>query len=179
MVYVLLSEGFEEIEALAVVDILRRAGLQVQTVGVQSNCIRGSHQIEVKADITIEEIKPQFDAIVLPGGPGTGNMEKVSMVQKLLDVAENTDCLIAAICAAPFILGHRHMLDNKKFTCYPGCEAGLDSALYTGNLVEEDGRFITGKGPGAAIPFALKIVSRLVSEEKAKQLSASMQCQNQ
>jgi len=179
MIYVFLADGFEEIEALAVVDILRRADLTVQTVGIGGKDVRGAHGIVVKADIdeTIP-LESDFDAIVLPGGmPGTRNLENSSVVQAAIKMALGNNALIAAICAAPSILGHLGLLSGKRAVCYPGFEEALIGAEITDDLTAIDGRFITGKGPGAAIPFALEMVKVLVSEEKAKSLKEAMQCQ--
>lgn len=178
MIYVLLADGFEEIEGLAVVDILRRAGLEVQTVGVTGKTVIGSHQMPILTDVSIEEITDECQVVILPGGmPGTKNLEQSVDVQNLLTHVSEKGGLIAAICAAPSILGHRHMLDGKTATCYPGFESDLYGAKATANLVEHDGNIITGKGPGAAIPFALELVRTLVSEECAQKLFEAMQCQ--
>ena len=177
MIYVLLADGFEEIEGLAVVDILRRAGLQVQTVGVTGKTVVGSHQMPILTDVSIEETADDCQVLVLPGGmPGTKNLEESDAVQNLLDRVSERNGLIAAICAAPSVLGHRHMLEGKTATCYPGFEKDLYGANVTANLVEHDGNIITGKGPGAAIPFALELVRTLVSEECAQKLFSAMQC---
>lgn len=179
MVYVFLAEGFEEIEALAVVDILRRAKLTVCTVGIGGLEICGAHGISVKTDMTDADVLDDvFDAIVLPGGmPGTVNLENSSVVQAAIQAAINNGAFIAAICAAPSILGHLGLLNGKKAVCYPGFEAALDGATVVNDLVVRDGCFITGKGAGAAIPFALEIVKSLVSEDTAKSLKDAMQCQ--
>ncbi len=179
MVYVFLADGFEEIEALAVVDILRRSKLTVFTVGVGGREIRGAHDIIVKADMTDADVLDDvFDAIVLPGGmPGTVNLENSAVVQAAIQTAFNNGAYITAICAAPSILGHLGLLNGRKAVCYPGFEAALEGATVTDDLVVRDGCFITGKGPGAAIPFALEIVKSLVSEDTAKSLKDAMQCQ--
>lgn len=179
MVYVFLADGFEEIEALAVVDILRRAKLTVCTVGVGGIDIRGAHGITVKADIADTDVLDDvFDALVLPGGmPGTVNLENSLVVQAAIQTAVNNGAYITAICAAPSVLGHLGLLKDKKAVCYPGFESALDGAVVVDDLVVRDGCFITGKGPGAAIPFALEIVKALVSEETANMLKDAMQCQ--
>ncbi len=178
MVYVFLADGFEEIEALAVVDILRRAKLTVNTVGIGGNHIRGAHDIVVKTDITdADALDDVFDAIVLPGGmPGTVNLENSPVVQAAIQTAVNNGAYITAICAAPSILGHLGLLKGKEAVCYPGFETALEGATVKEDLVVRDGCFITGKGPGAAIPFALEIVKVLVSEDAAKMIKEAMQC---
>ncbi len=179
MVYVFLADGFEEIEALAVVDILRRAKLTVNTVGIGGAYIRGAHDIVVKADMTdTDTLDDVFDAIVLPGGmPGTVNLENSDVVQGAIQTAVSNGAYITAICAAPSVLGHLGLLKDKQAVCYPGFEAALEGATVCEDLVIRDGCFITGKGPGAAIPFALEIVKALVSEDTAKIIKEAMQCQ--
>ena len=178
MVYCFLAPGFEEIEALATVDILRRANIDVLTVGVGEDVIIGSHQIPVLADIREGDVKldSSVEAVILPGGmPGTLNLQKSESVQNAIDFAVANDKYVCAICAAPLILGHKDLLNGKKATCYPGFEEHLKGAEATGRFVEEDGRFITGKGAGVAIDFALRIVEKLLNKEEADKINASIQ----
>lgn len=178
MVYCFLAEGFEEIEALATVDILRRAGIDVLTVGVNVDVIIGAHQIPVLADIREAGVKldSALEAVILPGGlPGTTNLKKSEAVQKALDYASKNDRYICAICAAPLVLGHKGLLKDKKATCYPGFEVDLIGAEATGAYVEADGKIITAKGAGVAIDFALKIVEKLIDKETADKINASIQ----
>lgn len=178
MVYCFLANGFEEIEALATVDILRRAGIDVRTVGVDEDVIIGSHQIPVLADIRENGVilDGTLEAVILPGGmPGTLNLQKSESVQKAIDFALENDKYICAICAAPLILGHKGILEGKKATCYPGFEKDLLGADATGGFVETDGRIITAKGAGVAIDFALEIVSKLSSKDEADKMNASIQ----
>lgn len=174
VIYVFLADGFEEIEALAAVDVLRRAELEVKTVGVGSKTIAGAHGINVEADITDgEAVSDNLEMIVLPGGmPGTLNLEKSPSVQNFVSYAVSHDLWIGAICAAPSILGHAGVIDNKKVTCYPGFESELKGALYTATHVERDGKLITARGPGAAVEFALELVKALCGSERAKMLGA-------
>lgn len=178
MIYVFLANGFEEIEALAVVDILRRAELDVKTVGVGGKMIKGAHGITVESDIEQKEITTdEIESIVLPGGmPGTLNLENSPIVQSCLDYCIENDLYVCAICAAPSILGHAGYLSGKKAVCFPGFEGELKNAEVTNALVETDGKIITAKGPGAAVEFALEIVRRLVSEKKADKIKVSLQC---
>lgn len=178
MVLVFLANGFEEIEALATVDVLRRAELDVVTVGVGGKLIRGSHGIIVAADTEDQEVSTEnLEAVVLPGGmPGTLNLEKSPVVQRVVEYAAANRILLCAICAAPSILGHKGLLENKKAVCFPGYEQELIGARIQDAPVVTDGSVITGRGAGAAIPFSLAIVSKLVSEEVARKLEASMQC---
>lgn len=179
MVYVFLANGFEEVEALAPVDILRRADVEVKTVGIGSNIIRGSHGIPVVTDLDSNEIElnENTEMIVLPGGmPGTVNLEGNENVQKAIDFCVNNNKYISAICAAPSILGHKGVLDGKAATCFPGFEKELGKACYTDKLVVNDGKITTAKGAGAAVKFGLKLVEILVSKDKADALEASLQC---
>ncbi len=179
MVYVFIAEGFEEVEALAPVDILRRAEVEVKTVGIGSNIIRGSHGIPVITDLDSKEIilDDNLEMIVLPGGmPGTINLEANDDVQKAIDFCMDNNIYISAICAAPSILGHKGVLDGKKATCFPGFENELGKACYSNALVVNDGRITTAKGAGAAVKFGLKLVELLVSKEKSEALEASLQC---
>ncbi len=181
MIYVFLANGFEEIEALAVVDILRRAELEVVTVGVGGDAVIGSHQIAVAADINEKNIvlNDSIDAIVLPGGmPGTLNLEKSANVQKAIDWAIENNKLVCAICAAPSILGHKNLLNGKKATCFPGFEEELLGAKVTKDFVVKDGNIITAKGMGSAVEFGLQIAEVLASPLEAKKIRASLQIFN-
>lgn len=181
MVYVFLAPGFEEIEALAPIDILRRADCEVVTVGVGSKAIVGSHGIAVAADVELDDLPNALPAnlkmIVLPGGmPGTLNLEKAQKVQLYLKLAAENNLWIGAICAAPSILGHQQFLNGKTCTCFPGYEGELGDGIYTGRPVECDGNIITARGAGVAIEFGLTLAAKMTSQEKAKHLEASLQC---
>ena len=178
MVYVFIAHGFEEIEALAAVDVLRRADIKTLMAGVGSKTITGSHGITVHCDIAEREVDMRAaDMIVLPGGlPGTLNLEKSAVVQSCIDKALADEKWIGAICAAPSILGRRGLLAGKRVTCAPGFSDQLGDAVYTGASVEVDGKFITANGAGSAIAFALKLVECLVSREQALEIGSAMQC---
>ncbi len=178
MIYIFLAEGFEEMEALAPVDILRRAGLDVATVGVTGKVVSGSHKIPVTADITADEICfDNMEAVVLPGGlPGTHNLDANDVVRKSIDYCVKNDKYAAAICAAPSVFGHMGILEGKKATCFPGFEKELIGAEYTGDSVTVDGKIITAKGAGVSIEFALKLTEIFKDKETADKLHASMQC---
>ena len=166
MVYVFLANGFEEMEALAPVDLLRRAGVEVFTVGVGSDMIVSSHNIPVKTDTTVDKIvlNDELEMIVLPGGmPGTLNLEA------------SPDVLGAVDYCAPSIIGHKGLLDGRYATCFPGYEKDLKGAIHSARLVAVDGKFITAKGAGCSMKFALKLVELLVSKEKAEALESGMQ----
>ncbi len=181
MIYVFLAHGFEEIEALAVVDVLRRAELEVATVGVGDDFIMGSHHIPVAADINEKAVvlDDTVQAIVLPGGmPGTLNLEKSAVVQNAIDWAVENGKLICAICAAPSILGHKGLLEGKNAVCFPGFEAELTGADISKDFVAIDGNFITAKGMGSAIEFGLQIAKRLAGSDEAEKIRASLQIYN-
>lgn len=171
MVYVLLAEGFEEIEALAPIDIMRRAGLNVVTVSVGSKKeVTGAHGICVTADALIDGIKNTDGArlIMLPGGmPGTKNLDASSAVHAILDEAEENGVRVAAICAAPMILGKRGALRGKRAICYPGFEQYLEGAEIADEKVVTDENITTGKGAGAAVEFGLELVTLLCGKETA------------
>ncbi len=181
MIYVFLANGFEEIEGLAVVDVLRRAELNVTTVGVGGDAVIGSHQIPVAADINEKNVvlDDTVEAIVLPGGmPGTLNLERSAVVQRAIDWAVENDKLICAICAAPSILGHKNLLNGKKATCFPGFEEELFGADVVKEYVVRDGKIITAKGMGSAIEFGLRIAEVLANPLEAKKVRASLQIYN-
>lgn len=180
MIYVFLAHGFEEIEALATVDFLRRCELEVKTVAVSdSHAVTGSHEITVLADITEAELEMNagVDAVVLPGGmPGTLYLEKSAAVRQAIGFAVENNILTAAICAAPSILGHMGVLQGKRAVCFPGFEEQLFGAQTADCGVCEDGCIITAKGAGVAINFAKAIAARLLGEEKPNSVYASLQC---
>lgn len=178
MVYVILANGFETIEALAPVDALRRAGADVKTVGLTGEYIETSHKVTVKTDITIGEIllDDNLEMVVLPGGmPGTLNLEDSLEVRSTVEFCAENDRFVGAICAAPSIPGHMGLLDGKNFTCFPSFEEGIDNANYTGEPVTVDGKFITAKGAGCCVPFAIKLVEMLMGKQKADEVAKSMQ----
>jgi 4-methyl-5(b-hydroxyethyl)-thiazole monophosphate biosynthesis len=177
MVYVLLAEGFEEIEAVVPIDILRRANITVKTLGVGGKTVNGSHGIPIVCDGVISDAdRSAMTGIILPGGlKGAHNLEDSKEAQKLLDFAAEDGRLICAICAAPFILGHKGLLKGKKATCYPGFEKDLYGAVTTGEKVCRDGNIITGKGAGTAVDFALAIAGYYKGTECANKIGSSIQ----
>lgn len=178
MIYVFLAEGFEEIEAITPIDIMRRGGLEVKTVGVTGKTVCGSHGIKVSADIGIDEVDiKNADLVFLPGGmPGTTNLMENKEVEKAVLYAAENGIYLAAICAAPMILGQLNILNGKKAVCFPGFEKYL-----TGSEIEKtegvvcDGKVITAKGAGAAHKLGFKLVELLCGKEKAQELYSSMQ----
>lgn len=178
MIYVFLADGFEEVEALAPVDLLRRTGLTVQTVGVTGKVVTGSHGVAVAADILPEAVAldDAVEAVVLPGGmPGASNLDASPVVQAAVDFAAQNGKLVCAICAAPFILGKKGLLSGKRATCFPGFEEQLCGARVTDEFVSQDGQYITAKGMGAAVDFGLAVVKALCGAEAAAQLRAAIQ----
>lgn len=176
MVYLFLANGFEEAEALVPLDILRRAKVQVKTVGIGSNTITGSHGISVNCD-TINKDLPLDDlqGIILPGGlPGATNLEADSTVQKAIDFCVKNNLLISAICAAPQMLGHKNLLKNKNAVCYPGFEKELLGANIVNQKVVRDGNIITAWGAGAAFDFGFEILAYLTDKSTADALKDGM-----
>lgn len=179
MVYVFLADGFEEIEALTPVDVLRRGGVEVVTVGVGKKLITSSHKIPVTADITTDDIKNfnGVEAVVLPGGmPGTLNLEKCSTVIDAVKYCVDNNILVGAICAAPSILGHLGVLRGKKATAFPGFETELDGAELDSEYVSHDGMIVTARGMGVSTEFALKLLEILKGTECAKKIKDTIQC---
>ncbi|MCQ2197379.1 MAG: DJ-1/PfpI family protein [Bacteroidaceae bacterium] len=177
MIYMFLAEGFEEVEAFAPLDILRRAGVEVETVSITDNqVVAGAHGIIVLADRILPAIDfDDAEMIILPGGlPGSTNLDACedlrAGIQQLYDAGKP----LAAICAAPQVYGHMGLLKGVKCTCYPGVESELLEAQPTGALVEVDGQFITGKGPAAAFEFGYTIAEKLVGKEKVQALRDGM-----
>jgi len=170
---VFFGERFEEVEAITVVDFLKRAGMDVETVSVShTHHVRGSHGVEIKTDFTFDEIRiSTLDIIVLPGGPGFGNLEKNVTLMKYVKRFPTEGKYVAAICAAPSILGHAGLLEGKKATCYPGYEKELTGAEYTGEQAVIDGNIITGRSAGCAVPFALAIIKATIGAEAAEKVS--------
>lgn len=179
MVYLFLANGFEEVEALAPLDILRRAGVEVTTVGVGGDMIRGAHGITVQADMPdtlFADAAP--DMIVLPGGmPGSKNLDESRIVDMALKAAARRGAYLAAICAAPMVLGHRGLLADKRATCYPGFESDLTGATVATEKVVTDGKIITAAGMGVAVEFGLALVTALKGREVAEGIRAAIQCQ--
>lgn len=176
MIYVFLAEGFEEIEALTPVDLLRRAGLCVKTVAVgESKTVKGAHGICVVADILESEFSDKSPrAIILPGGmPGTTNLSDSATVSFAVVDTVSAGGLVCAICAAPSIIGQMGLLKGKRATCFPGFEEFLDGAFIEDARVVCDGNVITSKGMGCAFEFSLAIIEALLGKEKAQEVAKS------
>ena len=177
MVYMFLADGMEEIEALCPLDLMRRAGIDVTTVGVGGKSITGSHGISVACDTTTKELDKNgdFDMIILPGGlPGSDNLNNDETVSRFIERAVKEDKYICAICAAPYVLGVRGVLKGKRTTCYPGFESRLEGAEIVDSGCVRDGKIITGRAMGSAIDFSLEIIKALCGEEKSKSLGSAV-----
>ena len=178
MIYLMLADGFEITEALTTVDVLRRAKLDLLTVGVTGKTVTASCDIKVEADIMPDEVElDRLDAVILPGGlDGTRNLGASDFVSSVLDFAVENDKYMCAICAAPSILGKKGILNGKNATCFPGCEVNEDKVNYTGEPAVCDGKVITGKGAGCTIHFGLLIAEKLALPETAQHVKETMQC---
>ena len=176
-VIVPLADGFEEIEAVTIIDVLRRAGISVTSVFLRVNPVIGSHEIPVTADKNISGVSAaDYDSIVLPGGmPGSKNLKEDERVIALIRELNSRERIVAALCAAPIALGHAGVLKGKRATCFPGFEGQMTGSIPVSEPVVRDGRIITGKGPGCAIPFALALVEAFAGREKAENLRDAMQ----
>ena len=172
MIYMFIATGFEEIEALCPLDLMRRAGLEVTTVGIGSQLITGAHGITVMTDVTDKDFVCKApDMIFLPGGmPGTLNLAASETVTDAIKTAIVRDAYIAAICAAPSILGDMGLLRGKRAVCYPGFEDRLTGAIIPDAKVVLDGKLLTAKGMGAALEMGLKIVEIFKGADAAKEL---------
>lgn len=174
MVYMLLGTGFEETEAIAPLDLLRRAGIQVMTVGINGKTVYGGHGIGICADITLEEMDlTQLDMIILPGG--LGGVASISGCQQALDAisfAWENNKFVAAICAGPTVLAKLGITDGKQVTCYPGCEPQMGAAqVLSDKAAVQDGNVITGTSAGCAIPFGLALIAALKGDAAAENIA--------
>jgi len=176
MIYCFLATGFEETEAVATLDILRRAGVEVTVTGLGGKLITGAHGVTLLSDVEAEKADfSNMTGIFLPGGmPGALNLEKSDIVQKALQQCIQNDLYILAICAAPSILGKQGILNKRKATCYMGYERYLLNADFTGDPVTVDGKIITGRSAGVTIDFALTAVSEISGRETADLLRSAL-----
>ena len=177
MVYMLLGTGFEETEAIAPLDLLRRGGVEVMTVGVNGKVVYGGHGIGVEADILLEEMDlTAMEMIVLPGGlGGVASVRASGLAMEALRFARENGKFVAAICAGPTVLADLGITDGKNATCYPGCESGMGSARMVPDApCVRDGNLITGTSAGCAVPFGLALVAALKGEEVAGDVAAKI-----
>ena len=176
MIYVILADGFEEIEAIEPIDIMKRAGLSVTTAGLSDIMVKGAHTITVKADIRIDDINTaDMELLMLPGGAGHELLDKSEKVHSLIDYAIKNDLYIASICAAPSILGKRGLLKGKNATCFPGFEEYLLGANLSKEKAVVDKKFITARGAGCASDFGFLIVELLKDKKTSDDLKGTMQ----
>ncbi len=176
-VIVCLAEGFEEIEAIGIIDILRRADLQVTIISVtESKEVTGAHGIRVVADVLFGDADfSGSDLLVLPGGmPGSANLRDHKGLGEKIVEFDQKGKLLGAICAAPMVFGNLGLLEGREATCYPGFGDQLGNARVTAEPVMVDGHMVTGRGPGLVFPFALKLVEKLCGKEKAGQIAGQM-----
>ena len=174
MVYMLLGTGFEETEAIAPLDLLRRADVEIQTVGLNGKVIYGSHSIGVEADIEIGQLDlTSVDMIIIPGGlGGVASIRACSAAMDALKFAADNGKYVGAICAGPTVLADLGITDGKNATCYPGCEGGMGNAAMIENAAAvQDGKIITGTSAGCAIPFGLKLIEALKGSEIAEKIA--------
>lgn len=172
---IVLSEGFEEIEAVTPIDLLRRAGITVAVAGLSTLEVRGSHGIVVRADtLLVGQVSSLPDALVLPGGPGHKALLQSAVVLEFVKKMFLAGKLCAAICAAPLVFGKAGILANKRATCFPGEEDKLEGAIFVEDNVVADGNIITSRGAGTAVPFSLEIVAWLSGREKAEAIAKSI-----
>lgn len=177
MIYVFLATGFEDIEALAPVDIMRRAGMKVQMVSITGEqVVVSAHGVGITADIQLSDVDfHQAEMLVLPGGlPGATNLDACQPLTSAIKRHFEAGGAVAAICAAPLVFGHLGILNGRRATCYPGFETELKGADYTAAIVEHDGNIITGKGPGAAFEFGYTIVDFFLGEGASQPLRQGM-----
>ena len=173
MVYMLLGTGFEETEAIAPLDLMRRAGIEVKTVGINGKIVYGSHGIGVEADISLDEMDlSQMEMIVLPGGlGGVASIRASRQAIAAIRWAFQNDKYTAAICAGPTVLADLGITDGKRAVCYPGCEENMGSAITENAPCLQDGKVITGASAGCAIPFGLALIRALRGEEIANTIA--------
>ena len=173
MVYMLLGTGFEETEAIAPLDLLRRAGVEIQTVGLNGKVIYGSHSIGVEADIEIGQLDlTALEMIILPGGlGGVASIRACDAAMKAVRFAWENGKYTAAICAGPTVLADLGIVDGKNATCYPGCEENMGSAKMVEAAAVTDGKLITGTSAGCAVPFGLALIAALKGQEEADRIA--------
>ncbi len=173
MVYMFLGTGFEETEAIAPLDLLRRAGIEVKTVGLNGPVIIGSHKIPVAADMEIADLDiSDAEMVILPGGlGGVASIRACASAMEAIEKVWKAGNFCAAICAGPTVLADLGITDGKNATCYPGCEDGMGSANMVAEAAVRDGRLITGTSAGCAVPFGLKLIEALKGAEEADRIA--------
>lgn len=176
MIAILLADGFEEIEALTPLDVLRRAGLNVKTVAIGSKIAVGSHGIAVVCDMNADEVDlTEVTTVIFPGGmPGSLNLDASPFSDKIISAVLKNGGRLAAICAAPLVLGRRGLLDGKRAVCYPGFEDELKGAEISSESVVTDGNITTARGMGVALAFSLELVRQILGDDKAREISMAI-----
>ena len=172
-----LAQGCEELEAVTIIDIMRRAGITAVSAGLDAQPVRGSRGTMLLPDTTLDEaLQHSFDMIALPGGqPGTNNLKADKRIIALLQRMAQQDKYVAAVCAAPSVLAAAGLLDSKRATSFPGSLDGFPKVQRQDAAVVEDGKFITSRGPGTAMDFALTLVERLAGRAKRDEVEAGLQ----
>ena len=179
MLYMFFAEGFEEVEAIATLDVIRRGGIEIKSVGVGGKTVTGSHSISVICDLTTDDLVSfnGLEGVILPGGmPGTLNLFDCKKVHEAIDYCSENNGLLCAICAAPLILGRKDLLFGKQAICFPGFEDELTGAEISNDYVCISDNIITAKGMGSAVNFGLAIVSYFKGKDFADNLKSSLQC---
>ena len=172
---IILADGFEEIEAVTCIDLLRRAEIETVILGLDAIDVRGSRGIWIKADMAFDGFNEPFDAIILPGGmPGADNLASSEKLLAAIRKAYELGRICAAICAAPLVFAKAGILNGKKATCYPGCESRVTGASIVNDEVVTDGNIITSRAVGTAIPFALEIIKTLAGKTTAEKIKAGI-----
>jgi 4-methyl-5(b-hydroxyethyl)-thiazole monophosphate biosynthesis len=175
-VALLLADGFEEVEAMAIIDVLRRAEIEVVVAGLHDGPVASARKVRVLPDTVIDAVKAEsFDMVVLPGGqPGADNLNADPRVKELVRSFYGSGKLTAAICAAPYVLANAGVLDGRHATAYPSYKERLGAAVYEEKTVVEDGNVLTSRGPGTALCFGLTLVEKLAGREKARKIKEAM-----
>lgn len=180
MFLIFMADGFEEVEAVATIDVIRRSGIEVLTVAVGGDsAVKGAHGMTFVCDKRIDEISlsDELEGIILPGGmPGTLNLQKSKEVNAFINFCADSGKLLCAICAAPMILGRKGLLQGRRAVCFPGFEDDLIGAIPNGGFVCTDGNFITAKGMGCSVDFGLAIVAKVKGQAAADSLRSTLQC---
>jgi len=173
---IVLADGFEEIEAITPIDVLRRCGVEITVAGLDGISVTGAHGVEFQADCELRTVKAEnIGMLILPGGmPGAQHLHDSGMVVEMVRDVYAGGGYVAAICAAPIVLGRAGILTGKQVTAYPGFESRLGGAAYTGNVTEIDGRIITGKGPGASFAFSRRLAEALGKQQAIKTVYEQM-----
>ncbi len=179
MFYIFFADGFEEVEAIATLDVIRRAKIEIKSVGIGNNVVTGSHGMKFICDLTDSDVLTEnnLQGVILPGGmPGTTNLMANPVVNNFIDYCFKNNLFLCAICAAPMILGKKGILNSRKAICFPGFEDELLGAEISDNFVCRDGNIITAKGMGSAVNFGIEIVAAVIGRDAADELKSTLQC---